>query len=141
MSDTERTFVMVKPDGVARGLTGEVILRLERKGLRVIALRMLRVDEKRAREHYAEHRSKPFFPELVAHIRSGPSVAMVVEGRQAIPVVRGLVGATDPAQAAPGTLRGDYGSRITQNIIHASDSPESARREMGLYFTEKELPK
>lgn len=135
----QREFVMVKPDGVARGLAGEVVCRLEHKGLRLVAMKLLLVSEKTAREHYAEHRAKPFFKELVAHIRSGPAVAMVVEGREAIAVVRALVGATDPAKAAPGTLRGDFCLNITQNLVHASDSPVSAEREIRLYFKPEEL--
>lgn len=135
----QKTFVMVKPDGVARGLAGEVVSRLERKGLRLVAAKLLRVGEKTAREHYAEHKEKPFFKELVAHIRSGPALAMVVEGREAIAVVRALVGATDPAKAAPGTLRGDFCLDITRNLVHASDSPASAEREIGLYFKPDEL--
>lgn len=130
---------MVKPDGVARGLAGEVVSRLERKGLRLVAAKLLRVSEKTAREHYAEHREKPFFKELVAHIRSGPALAMVVEGREAVVVVRALVGATDPAKAAPGTLRGDFCLEVTRNLVHASDSPASAEREIGLYFKPEEL--
>ncbi|MEM3086445.1 MAG: nucleoside-diphosphate kinase [Halobacteria archaeon] len=135
----QREFVMVKPDGVARGLAGEVVSRLERKGLRLVAAKLLRVSEKTAREHYAEHREKPFFKELVAHIRSGPALAMVVEGREAVVVVRALVGATDPAKAAPGTLRGDFCLEVTRNLVHASDSPASAEREIGLYFKPEEL--
>lgn len=130
---------MVKPDGVARGLAGEVVSRLERKGLRLVAVKMLRVGELTAQEHYAEHREKPFFKELVAHIRSGPALAMVVEGREAVTVVRALVGATDPAKAAPGTLRGDLCLGITRNLVHASDSPSSAEREIRLYFSPQEL--
>lgn len=130
----ERTFVMVKPDGVARGLVGEVISRLERKGLRLENIRMVQVDESLAREHYAEHMEKPFFPELVAFITSGPVVAMEWSGESAVAVARTLMGATNPADAAPGTIRGDYGLRITENIVHGSDSAESAERELKIWF-------
>ena len=130
----ERTFVMVKPDGVRRGLVGEVISRIERKTLHVVDMRMLIIDKELASRHYEEHREKPFFDELVSVITSGSVVAMVVEGEDAITVVRTMMGATDPAKAAPGTIRGDFGLAITENIVHGSDSPESAKRELGLYF-------
>jgi nucleoside-diphosphate kinase len=130
----ESTFVMVKPDGVARGLIGEVISRLEKKGLRLDKMRMLEIDEPLAREHYAEHVGKPFFEDLVAFVTGGPVVVMVWSGRDAVAVVRSLMGATDPAQAAPGTIRGDLGLQMTENIIHGSDSGESAEREMRLFF-------
>jgi nucleoside-diphosphate kinase len=132
----ERTLVLVKPDGVRRGLIGEVIGRLEGKGLGIAALRMLTVDEELARQHYAEHIYKPFFPELLAFITSGPIVALAAEGPEAVSVVRTLMGATDPKQAAPGTIRGDFGIVITENIVHGSDSPESAARELAIYFPE-----
>lgn len=130
---------MIKPDGVGRNLVGEIISRIEKRGLKIVAMKMLLVDDELARKHYAEHASKPFFGELVSHIRSGKSVAMVVEGRDAISVIRAMNGATDPAKAAAGTIRGDFALDMTQNVVHASDSPESAKREIGLYFTEKEL--
>lgn len=130
----ERTFLMIKPDGVRRGLIGEVISRVERKGLKIVEMRMLQVDENTANQHYAEHIGKPFFQDLVDHITSGPSMPMIVEGRNAISVVRLIVGATDPAEAAPGTIRGDLALNITQNIVHAADSPESASREISIYF-------
>jgi nucleoside-diphosphate kinase len=130
----ERTLVLVKPDGVRRGLIGEVIGRLERKGLTVAALRMLTVDEALARQHYAEHVDKPFFPELLAFITSGPVVALAAEGPEAVGIVRTLMGATDPKKAAPGTIRGDFGIVITENIVHGSDSPESAARELAIFF-------
>jgi nucleoside-diphosphate kinase len=132
----ERTLVLVKPDGVRRGLIGEVIGRLEGKGLGIAALRMMTVDEELARQHYAEHIDKPFFPELLAFITSGPIVALAAEGPEAVSVVRTLMGATDPKQAAPGTIRGDFGIVITENIVHGSDSPESAARELAIYFPE-----
>ena len=130
----ERTFVMVKPDGVARGLVGEVISRLERKGLVFENGRMLTIDDALARRHYAEHEGKPFFDELVSFITSGPVMAMQWSGEGAVGVVRTLVGVTDPAQAAPGTIRGDFGLEISHNIVHASDSPDSAVRELGIFF-------
>ncbi len=135
----ERTFVMVKPDGVHRGLVGEVISRLERKGLKIVAMKMLWIDKALAENHYAEHREKPFFSALVDYITSGPVVAMVVEGRNAIKVVRNLVGATNPAEASPGTIRGDFGMDVGRNVVHASDSPQSAEREISLFFADGEI--
>ncbi len=134
----ERTLVLVKPDGVRRALVGEIVARLERKGLKLVALKMLRVTPELAQRHYAEHQGKPFYPALIQHITSGPIVAMAVEGRSAISVVRLLTGATNPQTAAPGTLRGDFGLGITPNLVHASDAPESAARELALYFTPEE---
>ena len=128
------TFVMVKPDGVARGLTGEIISRLERKGLELRQIRALSIDEALARTHYAEHVEKGFFPELLQFITSGPVVAMEWAGEDVVSVVRTLVGATDPKAAAPGTIRGDFGLAVTQNLVHASDSPVSAERELGIFF-------
>ncbi|MCZ7532770.1 MAG: nucleoside-diphosphate kinase [Acidimicrobiia bacterium] len=130
----ERTFVMVKPDGVARGLVGEIICRLERKGLKLLNMRMLTIDEDLAGRHYAEHTDKPFFQELVAFITSGPVVAMEWSGDHAVAVARTLMGVTNPVEAAPGTIRGDFGLVITENIVHGSDSVESAERELGIYF-------
>ncbi len=134
----ERTLVLVKPDGVRRALVGEIVARLERKGLKLVALKMLRVTPELAQRHYAEHQGKPFYPALIQHITSGPIVAMAVEGRSAISVVRLLTGATNPQTAAPGTLRGDFGLGITPNLVHASDAPESAERELALYFAPEE---
>ncbi len=130
----ERTFIMVKPDGVQRGLVGDVIARFERKGLRLRQIRMLTIDEALARRHYAEHVDKAFFPELLDFILSGPVVAMEWAGEEAVSVARTLMGATDPKKADPGTIRGDLGLAVTQNIVHGSDSPESAERELGLFF-------
>ena len=130
----ERTFIMVKPDGVARGLVGEVIGRLERKGLSLRQIRMLVIDEEMAGRHYAEHTEKPFFPDLIEFITSGPVVAMEWRGESAVSVARTLMGATDPRAATPGTLRGDFGLIVTENIVHGSDSPESAERELTLFF-------
>jgi nucleoside-diphosphate kinase len=130
----EHTFVMVKPDGVRRGLVGEVISRLERKGLSLERMRMLTIDDDRAGRHYAEHEAKPFFGELVAFITGGPVVAMEWSGPNAIAIVRTLMGPTNPAEAPPGTLRGDFGTIITENIVHGSDSAQSAGREISLFF-------
>ena len=132
----ESTFVMVKPDGVRRGLVGEVIARLERKGLALEQIRGLTISEEMAHRHYAEHVDKPFFGELVAFITSGPVVAMEWSGPSAVGVVRTLMGATDPVAADPGTIRGDLATVITENIVHGSDSPESAQRELGIFFGE-----
>ena len=131
---SENTFVMVKPDGVARGLVGEVIGRFERKGLSLTRIRMLTIDEDLARRHYAEHVERPFFPELLAFITNGPVVAMEWSGEAAVSVARILMGATDPKKADPGTIRGDLGLAVTENIVHGSDSPESAARELALFF-------
>lgn len=130
----EHTFVMVKPDGVRRSLVGEVVSRFERKGLTLEKMRMLTIDEDLAGRHYAEHTEKPFFGDLVSFITSGPVVAMEWSGENAIAVSRTLMGATNPSDAAPGTIRGDFGSIITENIVHGSDGVESAARELGLFF-------
>ena len=135
----ERTFVMVKPAGVHRGFIGEIISRLERKGLKIVGMKMTKISTELAKEHYAEHKEKPFFNNLVDFITSGPVVAMVVEGKNAIKVVRNLVGATNPAEAAPGTIRGDFGLDVGRNIVHASDSPSSAEREISLFFKPEEI--
>ena len=130
----ESTLLIVKPDAVRRGLIGEVLRRVEDKGLRVAEMRMTTIDRATADEHYAEHREKPFFDELVGFIGSGPVVVARVEGEQAVPVLRSLMGPTDPVFAPPGTIRGDYGLIITENLVHGSDSPESAKRELKLFF-------
>ena len=135
----ERTFVMIKPDAVQRGLVGEIIARLERKGLKIVAMKMLHVSRELAQNHYAEHKGKPFFESLVDYITSAPVIAMVVEGKNAVKVVRTLVGATNPQEASPGTIRGDYGMDIGRNVIHASDSLESAEREISLFFKPEEI--
>lgn len=135
----ERTFVMIKPDGVQRGLVGEIISRFERRGLKLIALKLVHVSEALARRHYAVHEGKPFYEGLIRYITSGPVVAMVWEGPNAIQLVRDMVGATDPQKAAPGTIRGDYGLEIGRNLIHASDAPETAEFEIALWFGEQEL--
>lgn len=130
----EHTYVMVKPDGVTRGVVGEVISRFERKGLKLEKMRMLTIDEELAGRHYAEHAEKSFFGDLVSFITSGPVVAMEWSGENAVVVARTLIGVTDPAEAAPGTIRGDLGLEITHNIVHGSDSVESAERELGIFF-------
>jgi nucleoside-diphosphate kinase len=130
----ESTLLIVKPDAVRRGLIGEVLSRIERKGLRIREMRMMRIDRELAEEHYGEHRGKPFFEELVEFITSGDVVVARVEGEQAISVLRTLMGPTDPAQAPPGTIRGDLGLLITENLVHGSDSPGSAERELKLFF-------
>lgn len=135
----ERTYVMVKPDGVQRGLVGEVIHRIERRGLKIIALRMDAISRQKAETHYAEHSQKSFFPSLIEFITSGPSVSMVVEGKNAISMMRQINGATNPANAAVGSIRGDLALDTGRNVVHASDSPESARREIDIHFTESEL--
>ena len=133
--DTEHTFVMVKPDGVRRGLVAEVIGRFERKGLVLEQMRMLTIDEKLAGRHYGEHAEKPFFGELVSFITSGPVVAMEWSGPDAVAIARTLMGVTNPAEAPPGTIRGDLGTIITENIVHGSDSLASAEREIQLFFS------
>jgi len=132
---SERTLVLVKPDGVQRGLVGEVISRIERKGLKLAALELRTVERSIAEEHYAEHKDKPFFGDLLEFITSGPVVAIAVEGTRAIAAFRQLAGGTDPVEkATPGTLRGDYGLETQFNLVHGSDSPESAERELKLWF-------
>jgi nucleoside-diphosphate kinase len=135
----ERTLVLIKPDAIQRGLAGEIISRLERRGLRIVAMKMMRLDQSLAHRHYAEHREKPFFPSLVRFITSAPLIACVMEGPHAIEVVRQTMGATDPKKAAPGTIRGDLGLDITHNLIHGSDSPQTAQREIALFFQEDEI--
>ncbi len=130
---------MVKPDGVRRGLVGEVIRRLEQKGLSLKAMKLMQLTKELAGAHYAEHNTKPFYGDLITFITSGPVVPMVFEGREAVTVARTVMGATDPVKAAPGTIRGDLGLEITENIVHGSDSPESATREMSLYFLPHEI--
>ena len=132
----DRTLILVKPDAFARSLSGEIIARFERKGLRIVALRHMTVPVELAERHYAEHAEKPFFGELVEFITSGPLVALVAEGDRAIEAFRALAGATDPVKATPGTIRGDYALQVAQNIVHGSDSPESAEREIKIFFPE-----
>jgi nucleoside-diphosphate kinase len=132
----ERTLILVKPDAYARNLTGEVLMRFERKGLRVIALEVMTMTRELAEQHYAEHIEKPFFGELADFITSGPLVAMVLEGEQAISAARQVIGATNPLEAAPGSIRGDLAIETGQNMVHGSDGPQSAAREIGIFFGE-----
>jgi len=136
---TERTFAMVKPDGVQRGLAGEVVARYERRGLKVVGLKLMRVSKQLAEEHYAEHKGKPFYEGLVGYITSGPVVALCLEGRNAVQVVRDVNGATDPVKAVPGSIRGDFALDIGRNVVHGSDAPATAQRELKLYFNDAEL--
>jgi len=134
----ERTLILVKPDGMQRGLAGEIISRLESRGLRIVGLRMLQVDEALAKRHYAEHEGKPFFAGLIDYITSSPIIAAVLEGTRAIEVVRKTIGATNPAEAEPGTIRGDLGIELGRNLIHGSDGPDSATREIALFFDDSQ---
>jgi len=130
---------MIKPDGVQRNLIGKIISRFEEKGLKIAALKLMKLDENTAREHYKEHVNKPFFPGLLEYITSGPVVAMVLEGKNAVDEVRKMMGKTNPQEALPGTIRGDFGLEIGRNVIHGADSKESAEREISLYFTSDEI--
>ena len=132
----DRTLILVKPDAFARGLTGEIIARFERKGLRIVALKHMTVQRDQAETHYAEHSEKPFFGELVDFITGGPLVAMVLEGHEAVKAARQVIGATNPLEAAPGSIRGDYALEVQTNMVHGSDSNESAQRETGIFFPE-----
>jgi len=141
MSDHERTFVMVKPDGVQRGLVGEIVGRLEDRGLKLVGAKFTRIDDDLAAEHYAEHEDKPFFEDLTEFITSGPVMAMVWEGQDAVRQVRSMMGATDPADSAPGTIRGDLGLDLGRNVVHGSDheDPGANEREIALFFDDDEL--
>jgi nucleoside-diphosphate kinase len=130
----DRTLILVKPDAFARGLTGEILARFERKGLRIAAMRHMTVDRELAEQHYAEHRERPFFGELVEFITGGPLVALVLEGYEAVTAARQIIGSTNPLEAAPGSIRGAFGLEVQTNLVHGSDSPESATREIGLFF-------
>ena len=132
----DRTLILVKPDAFDRGLTGEIIGRFERKGLKLVALKLLLIDRDLAESHYSEHRGKPFFPDLVEFISRGPLVALVLEGDGAVEAARQVIGATNPIEAAPGSIRGDFATEITFNLVHGSDSPNSAGREVELFFPE-----
>ncbi len=136
VSDQELTFVMVKPDGVRRGLTGEVILRIERKGLEIVGMHKILMSEQQAAELYSPHKGKPFYDSLISFITSGPVVVMAVKGRKAISVVRKMIGSTDSAEALPGTVRGDFSTAVQENVVHASSSLEDARRELSIFFPE-----
>jgi len=135
----DRTFVMVKPDGIQRSLIGEIVARFESKGLKLVAARFEKLPEARVTEQYREHLTKPFFPSLKSYIMGGPCFLMVWEGRNAVVIARTLIGATNPTQALPGTIRGDFGIDIGRNVIHGSDSPESAEREIAIHFKQNEL--
>jgi nucleoside-diphosphate kinase len=130
----DRTLILVKPDAFERGLTGEIVARFERKGLRIVAMKHMVVQRELAEEHYAEHRERPFFGDLVEFITGGPLVAMVLEGYEAVKAARQVIGATNPLEAAPGSIRGDFGLEVQTNLVHGSDSPESAQRESKLFF-------
>ena len=132
----DRTLILVKPDAFERGLTGEIVARFERKGLRIVAMKHMTVDRPLAEEHYAEHRERPFFGDLVEFITGGPLVAMVLEGYEAVTAARQVIGATNPLEAAPGSIRGDYALEVQTNMVHGSDAPESSAREIGLFFPE-----
>jgi nucleoside-diphosphate kinase len=134
--DLDRTLILVKPDAFERGLTGEIVARFERKGLKIAAMKHMTVQRDQAEEHYAEHKEKPFFGDLVEFITGGPLVAMVLEGHEAVKAARQVIGATNPIEAAPGSIRGDYGLEVQTNLVHGSDSPESAAREAGIFFPE-----
>lgn len=134
----ERTFVAIKPDGVERGLVGEIIHRFERRGLKLVGLKQMQVTAALAEQHYGEHKGKPFYNGLVGFITSGPIVAMVLEGKNAVALSRQIIGATNPAEAAPGTIRGDLAIDIGRNVVHGSDSPTSAKREIAIFFSEDE---
>jgi nucleoside-diphosphate kinase len=132
----DRTLILVKPDAFARGLTGEILARFERKGLRIVALKHMQMDQDLAERHYAEHEGKPFFGELVEFITSAPLVALVLEGHEAVVAARQVIGATNPLEASPGSIRGDFALEVGQNMVHGSDSNDSAAREIGLFFPE-----
>jgi nucleoside-diphosphate kinase len=135
----ERSLVLIKPDALHRGLAGEIISRLERKGLRIVAMKLLHMDKTMAEQHYAVHRGKPFFDGLVSFITSTPVIAMILQGKDAVDVIRQVMGSTDPAKAQPGTIRGDLAMDIGSNLIHGSDSPETAQEEQQLFFSEEEI--
>lgn len=135
----ERTFIMVKPDGVQRGLIGEIVNRFEQKGFKLVGAKLMQISNSLAEQHYGEHKERPFFGELVEFITSGPVFAMVWEGEDVISISRNMIGATNPQEATPGSIRGDYAVTVGKNIIHGSDSPESAKREINLFFKEEEL--
>lgn len=139
MAELQRTFVAIKPDGVQRGLIGEIVSRFERRGLKVAGMKFMTVPRELAETHYGEHKGKPFYDGLVDYIVSGPIVAMVLEGKDAPALARQVIGATNPANAAPGTIRGDLAVEIGRNLVHGSDSPESAKREVGIFFKDNEM--
>lgn len=135
----ERTYLMIKPDGVQRGICGEIVSRFEKKGLKLVAMKLMVIPKEVAENHYGEHKERPFFPSLINYITSGPVLAMVWEGESAVSVCRNMMGKTNPKESAPGTIRGDYGMQTGMNIIHGSDSVESAEREISIFFRPEEL--
>jgi nucleoside-diphosphate kinase len=139
VADVERTLFLIKPDAVERGLVGEIVARFERRGFRICGMKLMRVTEQQAAEHYVEHVGKPFYSELVEFITSGPVVAMAIEGLGAVATVRSMMGATNPLDSAPGTIRGDYALDLGRNVVHGSDAPASAARELAIFFTDAEL--
>lgn len=138
-NDTERTLAIIKPDAVQRRLIGDIIARFEQKGLRIVAMKMIQIDRSLAERHYAVHKGKPFYEDLLAFITSSPVVVVVLEGSQAIRALRGLMGATNPLDATPGTIRGDFATEITFNLVHGSDAPETAQHEISLFFAREEF--
>ncbi|WP_406662178.1 nucleoside-diphosphate kinase [Methanolobus sp. ZRKC3] len=135
----EQTYIMIKPDAVQRGLIGEIVSRIEKRGLKIAAMRMKVMSEESAKEHYKEHVERPFFASLIEYITSGPSVSMVVEGKDVIAIMRAVNGATNPVDALPGTIRGDFAIETGRNVVHASDSTESAQREIAIHFQDSEI--
>ena len=135
----ERTLILVKPDGVQRGLMGEIVARFERRGLKLLGMKFIQMSQELANQHYAVHKERPFFNDLVSYITSGPVLAMVWEGKDAIAAARSTIGATKPAEAAPGSIRGDFGMEIGRNLVHGSDSPENGEKEANLFFKPEEL--
>lgn len=135
----EKTLILVKPDGVQRGLMGEIIGRFEKRGLKLVGMKFIQMSQELAETHYGVHKERPFYNDLVSYITSGPVVAMVWQGKDAIAAARATIGATNPVQAAPGSIRGDFGMEIGRNLVHGSDSPENGEKEAGYFFTEDEL--
>jgi nucleoside-diphosphate kinase len=138
-TDIERTLAIIKPDAVRRGLVGEIIARFERKGMRIVAMKLLQIDRALAERHYAEHQGKPFYEPLLSFMCGSPAIVLVLEGPYAVPLLRLIMGATSPLQAAPGSIRGDYAYDLTCNLVHGSDSPETAKKEIALFFKPEEL--
>ena len=138
-TDVERTLAILKPDALRRGLVGDILSRIERKGMRIVGMKLIQIDRALAERHYAEHKGKPFYESLVSFMTGEPSIVMVVEGQDAVPLLRLVMGATNPLQATPGSIRGDYAYNMTYNLIHGSDSPETAKREIALFFESEEL--
>jgi len=137
--DIERTLAILKPDAVRRGLVGEIIARFERKGMRIVAMKLLQIDRPLAERHYAEHKGKSFYESLLSFMCGSPAIVLVLEGHNAVPLLRSIMGATNPLQAAPGSIRGDYADEVTYNLVHGSDSPETAQKEIALFFKPEEF--